>query len=345
MLAGKERVAGGADIHPDIFLGGPDFILRAAGAGSRSLKIFWMNFGFHKYNFNTASNICPCQSGVIKYNIMVQHIGLLMTHNEEDCIKEVMDNHVKYFDKILCLDGSSDRTEEIVRSYPQVRYFLKDKQILDQVPMGKIRDGARQFILAKAQEIYGYEGWFSILHGDEIFHDNPLDAAEAAEKEGAEKVNWYVMNFFLHTSDKGRDFTAIKSLQERLLWYCPGFLEIRQFKNKRGVFYDVGQRGVLPKGIGWRMYSKYPVYKHYPYRSTAQMMKKRDEQAKSKFSNSFETIKDETNCYRNILPGYKVARKFDGSFHEFELNQQGSILWRWLRSYRYLPVTIGNPFA
>jgi hypothetical protein len=153
-----------------------------------------------------------------------------MTCNEEDCIEEVMREHAKYFDAILVLDGSTDRTEEIIRSFPQVKYFLKDKDILDKLPNRKFEDGARQFLLEKAQEMYGYEGWFTLLHGDEIFHDNPIEMAERAEKEGAEKINWYAMNFFLHTSDREKDLEAIKSVQERVTWYCPGFLEIRSFR-------------------------------------------------------------------------------------------------------------------
>lgn len=275
----------------------------------------------------------------------MQHIGLLMTCNEEDCIKEVMDEHTKYFDNILCLDGSSDRTEEIVRSYPQVKYFLKDKDILDKLPNRKFEDGARQFLLEKAQEMYGYDGWITLLHGDEIFHDNPVAMAERADREGAEKINWYVMNFFLHTSDKGKDLELIKSVQERVAWYCPGYIEIRSFKNKKGIYYNLGERHmVLPHGISWRMFSKYPVYKHYPYRSIAQLQKKKKQHQQTGFSVTYNILQDEESCYQDVLANYKIARKFDGSFHEFELDKQGSIFWRWLRAHRYMLSKIG-PFS
>lgn len=271
----------------------------------------------------------------------MQNIGLLMTCNEEDCIEEVMREHTRYFDCILVLDGSTDRTEEIIRSFPQVKYFLKDRDIIGKLPGRKIEDGARQFLLEKAQEMYGYDGWFTLLHGDEIFHDNPVEMAERAQKEGAEKINWYAMNFFLHTFDKGKDLEAIKSIQERVTWYCPGFLEIRSFKNKRGIYYNLGDRHkVLPYGISWHMFSKYPVYKHYPYRSVSQMMKKKRQHDQTGFSVTYRGV-DEAGIFKDILPGYKIARKFDGSFHEFEVNQQGSILARWLRAHRYMPCKVG----
>lgn len=267
----------------------------------------------------------------------VQNIGLMITRDEEDVIEEVMEVNRKYFDVILVLDGSSDRTEEIIRSYDCVKYFLKDNEIIDKLPNRKFEDGARQFLLEKAQEMYPIEGWFTLLHGDEIWHDDPNWVAEEAEKAGAEKVNWYVMNFFLHTSDKGRDLEAIKSVQERVLWYCPGFLEIRQFKNKPGIYYNLSQRNrVLPHGIGWRIYKYFPIYKHYPYRSVSQMLKKKQQNIRSGFSVSYERITDYDSCFVDILPGYKVARKFDGSFHEFEIKNQGSLLRRWLRAHRYI---------
>jgi len=273
----------------------------------------------------------------------MEHIGLLMTCNEEDCIEEVMNEHTKYFDKILVLDGSSDKTEEIIRSYEAVKYFLKDSEIINQLPKRKFEDGARHFILSKAQEMYGYDNWITLLHGDEVFHDNPVEMAEQAEKEGAEKINWYVMNFFLHTSDKGRDLEAIKSVQERVTWYCPGFLEIRSFKNKPGVHYDIGQfHRVLPQGVGLKISKHFPIYKHYPYRSVSQMLKKKQQNDASQFSITWRNVDDVNSCFVDILPGYKIARQFDGSFHEFELANQGSLFARWLRAHRYMPCKIGS---
>ena len=58
----------------------------------------------------------------------IQNIGLLMTYNEVDIIREVMDNNLKFFDKIV-LDGSVDGTTEIIQEYSNVRYLLHDKDI------------------------------------------------------------------------------------------------------------------------------------------------------------------------------------------------------------------------
>ncbi len=267
----------------------------------------------------------------------VQNIGLMITRNEEDVIEEVMEVNKKYFDKILVLDGSSDRTEEILRSYDCVKYFLKDKQILEWLPRRQFCDGARQFLLQKAQELYPVEGWFTLLHGDEIWHDDPNWVAEQAEKAHAEKVNWYVMNFFMHTSDRGRDLEAVKSVQERLQWYCPGYLEIRSFRNKKGIYYEPGQMyDVLPRRIGWQIYKHFPVYKHYPFRSVSQIFKRKKMYEQSRFGITYDRFQDDSSCFADILPNYKIARKYDGSFHEFELKNQGTLLARWLRGHRYI---------
>jgi len=267
----------------------------------------------------------------------VQNIGLMMTRNEEDVIEEVMEVNKKYFDKIMVLDGSDDRTEEILRSYDCVKYFLKDKDIIDKLPGRKFEDCARQYLIDKAQDMYPVEGWFTLLHGDEVWHDDPNWVANEAEKAHAEKVNWYVMNFFLHTSDKGKDLNAIKSVQERVLWYCPGFLEIRSFRNKKGIHYAVGQKhNVLPQGIGWQIYKHFPVYKHYPLRSIEQILGKKKQNDQSGFSITYNKYLNYDDCFQAILPNYKIARKYDGSFHEFEIKNQGSLLRRWLRGHRYI---------
>ena len=145
------------------------------------------------------------------------------------------------------------------------------------------------------------------------------------------------MNFFLHISDQGKDLEAIKSMQERVTWYCPGFIEIRSFKNKKNVRYAEGQKhNVLPQGIGWKMYRHYPIYKHYPYRSVSQMLKKQRLNEQSKFSITWRDFKNEKSCFIDRLPNYKVTRKYDGSFHEFEIKNQGSLLRRWLRAHKYI---------
>lgn len=248
---------------------------------------------------------------------MIQNIGIMMTRNEADVIDEVMTELKKYFTQILVLDGSSDGTDEIIRSYDNVKYFIKDSELPYE---GRVKDGARQFLLSKAQEMFGYDGWFTILHGDEIFYDNPNKIIELAESQKAERVNWQPMNFYLHESDKHRDLLSIKSVQERVLWYSPAqFLEIRQFKNKKGIFYNKNRHSVVvPDGVGVLPLLYFPIYKHYPCRSPLQMIEKNKEGKKIGFFSPTFVGKESVDACFSEKWG-KINRKFDGSFHEFEM--------------------------
>ncbi len=96
------------------------------------------------------------RSALLGYPLGMQNIGLMMTYNEDDIIEEVMIANQKHFDKILVLDGSTDRTEDILRSFSNVVYVIKDQ---DLYPRRVIGNGARQFLLEKAQEWYGHEDW------------------------------------------------------------------------------------------------------------------------------------------------------------------------------------------
>ncbi len=255
----------------------------------------------------------------------MQNIGLLLTYNEEDCIEEVMKENKKYFDKILVLDGSTDKTEEIIRSFDNVKYFLKEQEIF---PKRKISDGMRQFLIEKAQELYGAHGWFTLLHGDEIFVDNPNKIAERAEKAKAEKVNWHGLNFYLHTSQI-KEYNPKKNFVDQVVFYQPGTIEIRQFRNKPGICYDLTKNGVVPKGIGWQILFDYPVFKHYRVRYAFQKRFNKDL--------GFFGVKKETkyNFEDYFLdrfdPQTKEVLKFDTDFGEFTPGKRTNFLLQVLR--------------
>jgi hypothetical protein len=273
----------------------------------------------------------------------MQNIGLMMTYNEEDIIEETMESHKKYFDKILVLDGSTDKTPEILQSYDNVVYYLRDEQIF---PKRKITDGVRQFLLEEAQKRYGYEGWFTLLHGDEIFVDNPNEIAEKAEKQGADIVNWHMMQFFLHTSQR-EDYDDLAPLEKRLKYYNFGDLEIRQFKNKQGIYFKLDQIArVLPYGLKNIPLWDYPIIRHYQKRSIRQLQKrpstgfmldKTSQQTKEK---DVEKIKD-ILFKEKIDSHYKQTRVYDGSFHNFEPGNRPSFLTQWLTWWKYKEMDLG----
>jgi glycosyltransferase involved in cell wall biosynthesis len=272
----------------------------------------------------------------------MQNIGLMMTYNEEDIIEEVMEANKKYFDKIFVLDGSSDKTTEILRSYDCVKYLLRDDEIF---PKRRILDGARQFLLEKAQAMYGATGWFTLLHGDEIMVDNPNDVAARGEKAKAERINWHALNFFIHTSQVDEDFSDKRSIQEKIIYYHPGSLEIRQFRNKPNIYYNLNQIfNVVPTGIGMSTLLDYPIFKHYVVRSIKQKLIKPNSgleiSREGQVKNTTLSIKD---IAKNKLDShYKQLRLYDGSFHEFEPGNRPHFIRQWLRWHQYVPMQFLN---
>ncbi len=254
----------------------------------------------------------------------MMNIGLLMTYNEADMIDEMMEANRHHVDTIFVLDGSDDGTDERLRRYPEVELILKDKDV---VGTGRVKDFHRQALLEAAHERYGTGHWFTLMHGDEIFHDSPRDIIQKAEKQGAKRVNWAVMQFFMHLSDEPLN-TALP-VEERLSWYSPFWVEIRQFKSSAKSHYGQKHHQVIPEGVGWQPYCKMPLLKHYPYRSPEHMRCRLELMQVRAFSG---TVSEEGIYRETFTSAYKKAYKFGGDFGDFELSKQGnllSMLWRW----------------
>ena len=281
------------------------------------------------------------------------HIGLMLTKNEGDILGEVIEFNKRYFDKIYVLDdNSNDASVDILAKYEKeglCKVWRSEK-----IYPGGVNDCCREFLMHQAQEDYGCEGWFTILCGDEIYHDSPLKIALQAERKKCDFTVWYAMDFFLHTEDYGRKWPENTLWQDRIRWYCPGRLEGRQFKNMPHLYWTKNGKWVktiggtaLPNGLKWyKVYPKYGIFKHYNYRTPEQIRKR----AMDRF-NSNHRQRNRYKQYINMpdnefyIPrtkGMKVARKFEGSFYEFELENQGSMLRRWLNSGKYLPIKFGK---
>ncbi len=264
------------------------------------------------------------------------NIGLLMTRNERDVIEEVMTANRGCVDTIFALDGSTDGTDRILASYPEVELLLRDDQV---APDGRVRDYHRQVLLDAAHARYGHGHWFTLLHGDEIFYDDPRAVIAAAEAQGAQRVNWAVMQFFLHPDDApGKTACSNgshRSVQERIRWYSPFWIEIRQFRSGPRTRYRRRHGQVVPDGVGLRPYGKMPILKHYPYRSPEQMQARARDAAERGFSGTAQGNAPTIEIYRRRYgPEYLLARHFDGDFGELEIERQGNLLtmwWRWKR--------------
>lgn len=265
------------------------------------------------------------------------HIGLLMTYNERDVIEEMMAANRDAVDTIFALDGSDDGTTEILAADPKVELLLRDEDV---APGARVRDHHRQALLDAAHERYGHGHWFTLMHGDEIFHDDPRAIAEAAQRQGAARVNWAAMQFFLHDDDEV-GFDPSLTLQERVRWYSPFWVEVRQFRSGPRTRYPQRHGVVVPDGVGWRPYHKMPILKHYPFRSREQTAARLEAMRSRGFSGT-ATSGDAGSVEGSVFrprygDAYRRALRFDGDFGVCELPRQGnlvSMVWRWKRWVR-----------
>jgi len=249
----------------------------------------------------------------------MRNIGIMLTRNEEDVIEEVMDDHKQYFDTIFVLDGSTDRTPSILKRYKNIALLLNDADIS---PHGPITDGSRQFLIDEAQKRFGYEGYFTLLHGDEIFFDNPNTTAQKAIDEDIDYVLWQMMTFFPHVSEEAC-YEEKKHLpvQERMGWCTPNWVEVRQFVNRQGVGYDLAQHKTLvPRGVHTLKFNtNLPVFKHYSFRDPKQMKERVQDRMNNGFTTKDEWVLSQDSLFLAGLEDGEITLEFDKHSSEYAL--------------------------
>lgn len=195
-------------------------------------------------------------------------IGLMMIRDEEDMLDEALTNHTRFTDAIFVLDGSlgsqQTRSEEICRSYAQMVGYWKDGDTGYRLPL---RDGGRQFLLDRARERFGSDNWHIVLHGDEIWGQDPRPAT-VRDTSGRKGIAVRLYHFFPHVSEaQNWDFEGGKSsIEATSRWYMkPPIAEHRLFWDDGRRDYEVGRHSrVIPSGI--QSWQSDLVVKQYNYR-------------------------------------------------------------------------------
>lgn len=252
------------------------------------------------------------------------HIGLSMTKTEADIMREVMENNAPFFDAIFAMDESEDGTLDIIRGFPQVVYTIDAREAY---PGQQAVDGSRQHLLEKAvqwAERYHHTDafWFTLLHGDEIYYHDPRKVAELAEAQGVDTVYWHALQFFLHTSQQDSfEWDPAKSVMEQVVFYCPTFLETRQFRYRPGVSFNETESidRAWPKGSRYRYQrGQPPVYLHYSYRSPKQIRERALDRIATGWQPYAKYLLEQP--FRDILPGfYNRVLQWTGTLpEEFE---------------------------
>jgi len=245
-------------------------------------------------------------------------IGLLLTRNEEDIIGEVMEEYSRHFDAILAFDSSDDRTLEIIKSFPNVKYAISEKE--SRLPREYIRDGIRQLLLDKAQKMFGHDGWMFSIQGDEIFHGDLKAFVETVGPSG-NRLNCLVAYFVLHTSERESVYKEDRSLpvQQRRLFYFMTFPENCGFKNEKGLYFDFSEHmRIIPHGPTPPVWpATMIIRKHYPMRDPEQWRMRIKDRVERGWQPNYEGIPIFIDNPRQIhREGYVYTgiERFDGTF-------------------------------
>ena len=174
-------------------------------------------------------------------------IGLLLVRDEDDVLAGSLEVAQQWFDRILVLDGTTEpsrraRTDEILASCPAVVFVARDE---DLPYPGRVRDGARQYLLDEARRRYGVDNWIGLLHADEFLDQDPRPMLAACRPLLDPCIRVRLVHAFLHTSDAptwaARAEVPLRERVRHVMW--PGVPETRFFFDRGTRDYQVAHHG------------------------------------------------------------------------------------------------------
>lgn len=192
----------------------------------------------------------------------MKFIGLLMINGENDILEDTLAINAEYVDAFYVLDGTvpNDESERICHGHPKCHGYTRDADLPPSYPANPV-DGYRQHLYEQAVTDYGYDNWFLLLHGDEVWTEDP----RAIVTDSADGYCFQLPFFFPRA---GEEWDYARSPLDQLTWRLgPGWPEFRMFRGGPGVRFAKSQHfNVTPQGIGRIAWVADPIL-HYPYRS------------------------------------------------------------------------------
>ncbi len=200
-------------------------------------------------------------------------IGMLSVYNDGDIIKEVIEHLLTQNLELVVLDnGSTDGSFEICRKF-------QDKGILQ---LNQFQtDTFNEFLVYRMlydMTIAHNPDWVVKIDSDEFLESgiskmNLKDTIIQVDKEGYNLIQFDRFDFFMTDDDKKNS----DSIKNKLRYYsCQGDFLYRSWKYIPGITIggSNGHYPVFPGGIGYNIFSKKFVLRHYPFRSKEQSKKK-----------------------------------------------------------------------
>ena len=191
------------------------------------------------------------------------NIGLLMINGENDILEEVLESHCEIVDVFYTLDGTipNDESKAICMETGKCGGYITDAELPRPRFTEKPVCGWRQAIYEMAVADHGWDHWFLVLHGDEIWTCAPEDIVVPG-------VDGYTMLLPFFFPREGEPWDYSKGAIEQLHWNLgPGFPEFRLFHGNPNVRYRESQRfNTMPEGLSSNLLVDAPIL-HYLYRS------------------------------------------------------------------------------
>lgn len=244
------------------------------------------------------------------------YIGLLMISHEDDVLEAVLQEHTKIVETFYVLDGTEPvrDSEAICRSFRECAGYTHDSDL--PAEYGPVpRDGWRQYLYEQAVADNGFDNWFLLLHGDEVWTFDPEHVMEM--RAGADGFVFPLPCYFPR-----EEWDYNRTAFEQLTWHLsPGWPEFRMFRGAPHVHYDVTQHfDVTPRGLRNIVRIPHPI-KHYPYRSPEVQRQRAQRHEQTGF---------DPDNYRHIVDGDNVIwdeamiAGWLGTPHFREVQQSGS---------------------
>jgi len=202
-------------------------------------------------------------------------IGMLLVHNDEDIISEVIENFLSQGLELVVLDnGSTDKTFQICEKFLG-KGVLQLKQFKTSTFIGQ-HDLLHRMLYHMA--LTESPDWLLRSDSDEFFesgihHRNLKDAIEQVDKEGFNLIQFNRFDFFMTDDDN----ESAKSIKEKLPYYsCHGDYLYRVWKYFPGIRmgYAGGHYPIFPESLPYKIYPKKFIMRHYKFRSKEQAEKK-----------------------------------------------------------------------
>ena len=194
-----------------------------------------------------------------------------MVKNEDDIIAETLNSRIEYFDHIIIVDSSTDKTPDICKYYAEL-YPTKIIYRYDDHPLENMY--FRNLLLELSREVAEDGDWIWQLDADHFLLDNHKYNGDihklvaSAESEKANLIVGEVCQFYITEEDLKAQNSWKGLMHYAVNWRLPIAYKLQSELKMHG------KNGETPTVPDKKQASIRPIVLHYQYRSIAQIKKR-----------------------------------------------------------------------